>query len=166
MTAHVKLRTAAVLCSAEICSVRASSAAPRHKPSSVACAASFRFNQPSVFEAGNELGEITGLYMLDEEGEISSVDVNAKFVNGKPATIEVKHVMRSPLEWDRFMRFMERYAAENNLGFSGVRSRRCSTLNRVAFTHAFQRSREAAACTASGWFIFGTFFPMPQPSMD
>lgn len=69
------------------------------------------------------LGEITGIYMIDEEGELESVDVNAKFVNGKPDAIEAKYVMRSPLEWDRFMRFMERYAESNGLGFQGVRLR-------------------------------------------
>jgi photosystem II protein len=42
----------------------------------------------------------------------------AKFVNGKPARIEAKYVMRSTLEWDRFMRFMERYAEDANLGFT------------------------------------------------
>jgi Psb28 protein len=68
------------------------------------------------------MGEITGLYMNDDEGEIVTVDVQAKFVNGKPEAIEAKHVMRSPIEWDRFMRFMERYAQENELGFSGVRA--------------------------------------------
>lgn len=41
----------------------------------------------------------------------------AKFVNGKPDRIEAKYVMRSTLEWDRFMRFMERYAEESGLGF-------------------------------------------------
>merc|ERR1711963_356590 len=80
--------------------------------------ATFTFAQPSVFEAGNELGEITGLYMNDDEGTISSVDVNAKFVNGKPDRIEVLYVMKTPYDWDRFMRFMERYAEENGLGFS------------------------------------------------
>lgn len=30
--------------------------------------------------------------------------VQAKFVNGKPDKIEVKYVMRSSFEWDRFMR--------------------------------------------------------------
>eukprot|EP00892_Ulva_mutabilis_P001034 jgi/Ulvmu1/10931/UM007_0110.1 len=81
--------------------------------------ATFVFDGPSVFEADNALGEITGLYMVDEEGEMASVDVNAKFVNGKPSQIECKYVMRSSMEWDRFMRFMERYAEENELGFKG-----------------------------------------------
>lgn len=55
-------------------------------------AASFVFEGPSVFEADNALGEITGLYMVDEEGELASVDVNAVFVNGKPSKIECKYV--------------------------------------------------------------------------
>ena len=37
-----------------------------------------------MFEASGEMGDITGLYMLDEEGTITTVDVQAKFVNGKP----------------------------------------------------------------------------------
>lgn len=77
----------------------------------------FRFEQPSVFDASGEVGDITGLYMIDEEGVLQSVDVSAKFVNGKPAGIEAKYVMRTPREWDRFMRFMERYSQENGLQF-------------------------------------------------
>ncbi|XP_043720261.1 photosystem II reaction center PSB28 protein, chloroplastic-like [Telopea speciosissima] len=77
----------------------------------------FSFEQPSVFDSSKELGDITGFYMIDEEGVLQSVDVNAKFVNGKPARIEARYVMRSPREWDRFMRFMERYSNENNLQF-------------------------------------------------
>ncbi|CAA2999498.1 photosystem II reaction center PSB28 protein, chloroplastic-like [Olea europaea var. sylvestris] len=77
----------------------------------------FRFDQPSVFDSSSEVGDITGFYMIDEEGVLQSVDVNAKFVNGKPAGIEAKYVMRTPRDWDRFMRFMERYANQNGLSF-------------------------------------------------
>ena len=80
--------------------------------------ATFVFQSPAVFEASSELGDITGLYMNDEEGTISTVEVQAKFLNGKPSSIEAKLVMRSEFEWDRFMRFMERYAEEKNLGFN------------------------------------------------
>ncbi|KAJ8639096.1 hypothetical protein MRB53_015790 [Persea americana] len=79
--------------------------------------ATFIFEQPSVFDSSSELGDITGFYMIDEEGMLQSVDVNAKFVNGKPARIEAKYIMRSPREWDRFMRFMERYSNANGLQF-------------------------------------------------
>ncbi|PIN09266.1 hypothetical protein CDL12_18152 [Handroanthus impetiginosus] len=77
----------------------------------------FTFTEPSVFDSSSVVGDITGFYMIDEEGVLQSVDVNAKFVNGKPAGIEAKYIMRSPREWDRFMRFMERYANANGLSF-------------------------------------------------
>ncbi|XP_031501618.1 photosystem II reaction center PSB28 protein, chloroplastic [Nymphaea colorata] len=79
--------------------------------------ATFIFDQPSVFDSSSELGDITGFYMIDEEGILQSVDVSAKFVNGKPSRIEAKYIMRNPREWDRFMRFMERYANANGLQF-------------------------------------------------
>ncbi|XP_075491522.1 photosystem II reaction center PSB28 protein, chloroplastic-like [Primulina tabacum] len=77
----------------------------------------FTFSEPSVFDSSSVVGDITGFYMLDDEGVIQSVDVNAKFVNGKPAGIEAKYIMRTPREWDRFMRFMERYSNQNGLSF-------------------------------------------------
>ncbi|CAB9509088.1 II reaction center PSB28 protein [Seminavis robusta] len=81
--------------------------------------ATFLFNNPNVFDASTaSQGEITGLFMSDEEGEISTTDVNARFSNGKPQSIESVYVMKSPEEWDRFMRFMERYGEANGLGFS------------------------------------------------
>ncbi|GJP66087.1 hypothetical protein CLOP_g23007, partial [Closterium sp. NIES-67] len=79
--------------------------------------ATFVFEQPSVFDQPSDLGDITGLFMIDEEGDLQTVDVSAKFINGKPAGIEARYIMRSEREWDRFMRFMERYAEANNLGF-------------------------------------------------
>lgn len=77
----------------------------------------FTFDEPSLFDSSGELGDITGFYMIDDEGVIQSVDVSAKFVNGKPSTIEAKYIMRTPREWDRFMRFMERYSQANGLQF-------------------------------------------------
>lgn len=79
--------------------------------------ATFVFDNPSIFQASGEMGEITGLFMVDDEGEMSTTDVKAKFVNGKPQAIEAKINMRSQFEWDRFMRFMDRYAEEAGLGF-------------------------------------------------
>ena len=50
--------------------------------------ATFRFISPNVFDASTqEAGEITGMFMADEEGEISTTDVNARFANGKPQAI-------------------------------------------------------------------------------
>ncbi|CAA7390607.1 unnamed protein product [Spirodela intermedia] len=79
--------------------------------------ATFVFDEPSLFDSSGELGDITGFYMIDEEGVLQSVDVSAKFVNGRPARIEAKYIMRTSREWDRFMRFMERYSDANGLQF-------------------------------------------------
>lgn len=62
--------------------------------------------------------EIQGMYLIDEEGELVTREVNAKFVNGQPAGLEAFYSMKTPAAWDRFMRFMERYAQKNGLGFS------------------------------------------------
>ncbi|PZO22507.1 MAG: photosystem II reaction center protein Psb28 [Leptolyngbya foveolarum] len=78
--------------------------------------ATFYFDRPKALT--EEGGEVTGLYMVDEEGQLVSKDVNGKFVNGEPAGIEAVFVMRGPEEWDRFMRFMERYSEENGLGLT------------------------------------------------
>ena len=76
----------------------------------------FYFDKPKAL--ANNGVEITGMYLVDEEGELVSREVNAKFVNGEPAGIEAIYVMKSVSAWDRFMRFMERYAKENGLGFT------------------------------------------------
>lgn len=47
-------------------------------------AALFVFENPSIFQASGEMGEITGLFMEDDEGTLTTTDVKAKFVNGKP----------------------------------------------------------------------------------
>nr|YP_009296697.1 photosystem II protein W [Apophlaea sinclairii]AOM65837.1 photosystem II protein W [Apophlaea sinclairii] len=81
--------------------------------------ATFRFFNPKILEAsmGKE-GDITGMYLIDEEGELVTRDVNAKFINGKPQAIESVYIIKSPEDWDRFMRFMERYAQDNDLKFT------------------------------------------------
>lgn len=40
--------------------------------------ATFVFAEPSVFEASEDLGEITGLYMVDAEGTLETVDVQVR----------------------------------------------------------------------------------------
>lgn len=78
--------------------------------------ATFYFDRPKALV--EEGGEVTGMYMVDEEGQLVTKDVNGKFVNGEPAGIEAVFVMRGQDEWDRFMRFMERYSNENGLGLT------------------------------------------------
>ena len=81
--------------------------------------ATFAFNNPNVFDASTASeGEVTGMFMVDDEGELSTTDVNANFANGKPQSIESTYVMTSRADWDRFMRFMEAYGEANGLGFN------------------------------------------------
>ena len=81
--------------------------------------ATFRFQQPTIFDKNMaQAGEITGMFMLDEEGILTTRDVNAFYINGKPEAIQAIYIMKNREEWDRFMRFMERYSFVNNLSFT------------------------------------------------
>ena len=85
--------------------------------------ATFRFNNPDILTSNmKDKGDITGMYLQDEEGELVTRDVNAKFINGKPKAIESTYIIKSPEDWDRFMRFMERYSERNNLSFTKASS--------------------------------------------
>lgn len=76
--------------------------------------ATFVFINPHILGQGNT-EDITGMYLIDEEGELVTREVKARFVNGKPSALEATYLMKSAEEWDRFMRFMNRFAEENGL---------------------------------------------------
>lgn len=79
--------------------------------------ATFYFQTPNAFNSENA-EEITGMYMIDEEGEIVTREVKGVFVNGQAKDLQAVYLMKSEEEWNRFMRFMQRYAEENGLEFS------------------------------------------------
>jgi photosystem II protein len=79
--------------------------------------AMFVFEQPQALSP-ETLGDIGGMYMLDEEGQLVTRDVNARFVNGKPAALEATYTWKTLEDFERFMRFAERYAETNGLGFA------------------------------------------------
>lgn len=76
----------------------------------------FYFENPQLLQKGSL--EILGMYLIDEEGELIAREVNAKFVNGQPTAIEAIYPMKSSQDWDRFMRFMGRYADAHGLAFN------------------------------------------------
>ncbi len=81
--------------------------------------ATFLFKNANLINKSLALnGEITGMYMIDEEGILETRDVSARFVNGKPQAVESIYIMKSSYDWGRFMRFMERYAKSNGLIFT------------------------------------------------
>ena len=79
--------------------------------------ATFRFEQPAAI-APETMGDITGMWMLDEEGEMVTREVNGKFVNGKASALEAVYSWKSEQDFERFMRFAQRYAEANGMGYS------------------------------------------------
>ncbi|MEH2280831.1 MAG: photosystem II reaction center protein Psb28 [Nostoc sp.] len=79
--------------------------------------ATFIFTNPKILDQAST-EDVTGMYLIDEEGEIITREVKGKFVNGKPEALEALYVMKSAEEWERFMRFMKRYGDENGLELS------------------------------------------------
>ena len=81
--------------------------------------ATFQFKNPNILDKSTaKEGEITGMYLIDKEGTLETRDVNARFVNGKPETIESIYIMKNPEAWERFIRFMKRYGETNGLVFT------------------------------------------------
>ena len=76
----------------------------------------FYFDNPKIVQQGQL--EVMGMFMLDEEGELVTRDVNAKFVNGVATGIQAVYKMKSVQEWDRFIRFMDRYAESHGMGLN------------------------------------------------
>jgi len=87
--------------------------------------ATFSFSYPDIIESflGAPLdqvltgGYVQGLFMVDEEGVITTYDLDSVFTKGKPTGVVARHVMRTEGEWQRFLRFMRRYAESNDLKF-------------------------------------------------
>ena len=79
--------------------------------------ATFVFEQPQAL-APETLGDIGGMWMVDEEGEMVTREVNGKFVNGKASALEAVYSWKSEQDFERFMRFAQRYAETNGLGYS------------------------------------------------
>ncbi len=77
----------------------------------------FLFEQPEALD-GESTNDITGMIMIDEEGQLITRDVRARFVNGKPSALEATYVWKSENDFQRFMRFAERYAKSHGMGYS------------------------------------------------
>lgn len=76
--------------------------------------ATFYFQKPKALDSSST-EDITGMYLIDDEGELTTREVKAKFINGQPEALEAVYIMKSSEAFERFIRFMERYAEENGL---------------------------------------------------
>ena len=77
----------------------------------------FIFEKPDALSK-ESAAEIKGMIMADEEGELVTRDVRARFVNGNPSALEATYIWKSEVDFNRFMRFAERYAKSHGLGYS------------------------------------------------
>lgn len=77
--------------------------------------ATFYFTDPKILSQDSSSDEITGMYLIDDEGEIVTREVKGKFVNGEARGIEAVLIMKSAEEFDRFVRFMNKYSEQNGL---------------------------------------------------
>ncbi|MEJ6586236.1 MAG: photosystem II reaction center protein Psb28 [Synechococcus sp. ChBW.bin.23] len=77
----------------------------------------FVFEQPEAL-APEVMEAITGMFMIDDEGMLVTREVNGKFVNGKASALEATYTWKSEEDFDRFMRFAQRYADSSGLGYS------------------------------------------------
>ena len=77
----------------------------------------FKFEKPQALSSISS-GEITGMRMIDSEGEISTKEVKVKFVDGDPLYLEGTYIWKTKSDFERFMRFANSYAKTNGLGYS------------------------------------------------
>ena len=77
----------------------------------------FIFEQPEALTR-ETMNEIKGMFLIDEEGELVTRDVNARFVNGNPSALEATYTWKSEVDFERFMRFAQRYANNNGMGYT------------------------------------------------
>ena len=84
--------------------------------------ATFRFARPRVLKFNDvwDNGLITGLYLRDEEGALQTTDLSIEFEGGRPMNMVCVLVLKNKDEWNRFMRFMKRYAEANEMAFAGA----------------------------------------------
>ena len=78
----------------------------------------FRFENPEALLSDN-FKEIQGMYLLDEEGQITTREIHIAVSrkNGTYTAIEAIYSWRTERDFNRFMRFANRYAKQNGLAY-------------------------------------------------
>ena len=77
----------------------------------------FTFENPEALKT-ESITELRGMLMIDEEGEMVTREVNARFINGEPSALEATYTWKTEADFDRFMRFAERYAKSHGMGYT------------------------------------------------
>ena len=77
----------------------------------------FVFETPDALTK-ESVTDLKGMLLIDEEGELVTRDVNARFINGEPSALEATYTWKSEMDFERFMRFAKRYANSHGMGYS------------------------------------------------
>ena len=77
----------------------------------------FVFEKPEAL-IKETMTDITGMILVDEEGELVTREVNARFVNGNPSALEATYIWKTEVDFERFMRFAQRYAKSHGMGYT------------------------------------------------
>ena len=80
----------------------------------------FRFDNPDALFSDN-FKEIKEMYLLDEEGQITTREIHIAVSrkNGKYTAIEAIYSWKTERDFNRFMRFANRYAKKYGLSYEG-----------------------------------------------
>ena len=80
----------------------------------------FRFENPAALLSDN-FKEIQGMYLLDEEGRITTREIHivVSRKDGIYTAIEAIYSWRTERDFNRFMRFANRYAKKYGLSYEG-----------------------------------------------
>ena len=78
----------------------------------------FRFDSPDALLSDNFKG-IQGMYLIDEEGQIDTREINIAVSrkNGEYTAIDAIYSWRSERDFNKFMRFANRYAMKFGLEY-------------------------------------------------
>ena len=73
----------------------------------------YKFSKPSTITFDN-FKSIQRMYLIDEEGELSTRKINLSIENNYIKEVKCTYNWNSEKEFERFMRFANRYANSNN----------------------------------------------------
>ena len=77
----------------------------------------FTFERPEALTKESAI-DLKGMLLIDEEGELVTREVNARFINGEPSALEAIYTWKTEVDFERFMRFAQRYAKSHGLGYT------------------------------------------------
>jgi photosystem II protein len=81
--------------------------------------ATFIFVNPSLFQNNDfKINTINGMYLLWQNKQIKTNDIEIFFKNGNPYIIKSLLIFKNSNEWFHFLNFMNYYSKETGLSFN------------------------------------------------